>query len=403
MKEEKVCINKTIALLAAVTVLVLGVVVFTNYVNTQNLSTDSRATGATNTLLDKAYWLITCPVSGKVQVWQQGPVGTYYKDSGVCAACADLTKSQQMKSCQKCCNMPATEAEYLALHPNPAAIDCTKEDPATGRKAGYYYMESDNKTCYGIGTKAVNSAKPNQKCQNEIFTDAGSWPAACTSAIPTPMTCSGKYTLSAGGTTCDGVGTKLVNSETINQYCGNEHLTGTLPPACKSQAPTAIDCAATGYYYMNGTTECYGIGTKAVNPGTFNQYCDNEKFTKGVTWNVKCNAAVPTQIICTGTYSLSADGGTCYGTGTKLMNEKTINQYCGNEVLTSSFPAGCTGRVPTGMTCPQTSPKVYKDGGDACYMMGGKLLFGGTGNQRCDNLKMADWKCCGDANASGCQ
>jgi len=45
MKGEKVCINKSVALLAAVTVLVLGVVVFTNYVNTQSTSGSAKAAG----------------------------------------------------------------------------------------------------------------------------------------------------------------------------------------------------------------------------------------------------------------------------------------------------------------------------------------------------------------------
>lgn len=43
MKNDKICINKSVMFIAVVAVILLGVVMATNYVNTQNLSTKSRA------------------------------------------------------------------------------------------------------------------------------------------------------------------------------------------------------------------------------------------------------------------------------------------------------------------------------------------------------------------------
>ena len=48
-------------------------------------------------------------------------------------------KIERVGYMSKCCNEPATEAEYLVSHPNPGAIDCTVDDATTSRKAGYYY------------------------------------------------------------------------------------------------------------------------------------------------------------------------------------------------------------------------------------------------------------------------
>lgn len=45
MKNEKVCINKSIAFIVAVVVLLLGVVLFANYMNSQNYGTASKAAG----------------------------------------------------------------------------------------------------------------------------------------------------------------------------------------------------------------------------------------------------------------------------------------------------------------------------------------------------------------------
>ncbi|OGK62636.1 hypothetical protein A2334_03310 [Candidatus Roizmanbacteria bacterium RIFOXYB2_FULL_38_10] len=43
MKNEKVCISKSVAFIAAVAVLLLGVVLFANYMNSQNLSSNTKA------------------------------------------------------------------------------------------------------------------------------------------------------------------------------------------------------------------------------------------------------------------------------------------------------------------------------------------------------------------------
>ena len=50
MKNEKICVSKTLVLLLGVSLLLLGVVLFSNYVNEQTLSTSSRAAAAKKTL-----------------------------------------------------------------------------------------------------------------------------------------------------------------------------------------------------------------------------------------------------------------------------------------------------------------------------------------------------------------
>ncbi len=356
MKEDKICLSKTVAFVAVVAFILVGVVVFTNYVNNQKLSSDTKAEDVVGTLLDVADRKITCPLPGSgvvASAWRQGTEGayTYYKNTGVCAGCAIFEKSKGLATCQKCCNEPATEAEYLVSHPNPGDIDCTVDDATTNRKAGYYYKSFDGLTCYGIGTKAVESGSPNQYCRNETLTDVANWPQKCNDAAPTPMVCSGTYTFSGDGQKCVGYKTLLVGSGTENQYCANE-ANATL--ANCGAAPTPLPCATSG------------------------------------------------------TYTLSGNGNTCSGVKTEIFRSGTVNQYCGNKIYTKipgdSWPAGsgCGNVVPAAMMCPPTGTKVYLTG-DACYLKEGKLVDGGTGNQRCDNLKLTAWTCCNDATTAGCQ
>ena len=51
MKEDKICLSKTVAFVAVVAFILVGVVVFTNYVNTQKLGTESKAAGAVGQLI----------------------------------------------------------------------------------------------------------------------------------------------------------------------------------------------------------------------------------------------------------------------------------------------------------------------------------------------------------------
>lgn len=294
---------------------------------------------------------ITCPAPPALKrIWRETTnPATYFKDSGVCAAISNFEKAKGLVTAQVCCNEPSDETEYLGLHPNPSAIDCKAADPTTNRVAGYYYKSFNGAICYGIGTKSFMEGTPNQYCGNETFTDPGVWPADCTNVAPTPIACPGTYTLSGNGQKCVGYKTLLVGSGSENQYCANE------------ESAPLVNCGP-----------------------------------------------VPTTLPCdtSGTYALSGDGNTCSGVKTEIFNGGTPNQYCGNKIYTGNktlWPAGCSSAAPAAMTCPPVGAKVYLDGGDDCYLKEGQLIGSGTPNQRCGNLKLAEWRCCNDASAVGCQ
>src|SRR3990167_3622693 len=55
MKEDKICLSKTVAFVAVVAFILVGVVVFTNYVNTQNVTNSSRASGLQDSVCSGTY------------------------------------------------------------------------------------------------------------------------------------------------------------------------------------------------------------------------------------------------------------------------------------------------------------------------------------------------------------
>jgi len=388
MKNEKFCFSKGTGLIALVGVLLVGFVLLTQVAN-QSTSTSTKAAPAA-VFITGTDRLITCPATGTVSIWQQGSL--YYKDSGVCSACADVSKSKSIASCQKCCNEPATQAEYLVAHPAPTAFDCMTADATTGRAKGYYSLSQNGKVCTGVGTKLVKGGTINQRCDNELNVVL----SKCTT--PTAITCTGTYTLSGNGKLCQGVGTKLFYGGTANQMCGNESSA----PLSKCTAPTAITC--TGTYTLSGNGKlCQGVGTKLFYGGTANQMCGNEASAPlskctGPT-AINCMVADTTTGRAAGYYTFNGNNTVCTGVGTKAFKSGAPDQYCGNEA--SVDVSKCT--APTAMTCPPAGTKVYSDGGNACYLIDGKVVNSGTANQYCANLKMTDWKCCGNSTATGCQ
>ena len=97
MKEDKFCLSKSVAFIAVVVFILVGVVVFTNYMNSQNNATSSRAaTEGLGSLIPVADRKITCPAPPALKrIWRETTnPATYFKDSGVCAAISNFEKAK---------------------------------------------------------------------------------------------------------------------------------------------------------------------------------------------------------------------------------------------------------------------------------------------------------------------
>lgn len=166
MKQEKICISKSIMIFAVVAVFLLGFVVFTNYLNGQKIGQKPKADEPNPVHVPSDKQKITCPVVGEPKAWQQTDnLPTYYANTGVCAGSDDPAKVYDgTGDYQVCCNEPVSKAYYSIINKIPLTIECPKDRPVEYS----YGPNSDGPTsnCYRINGKVLQEGTANQTCGN---------------------------------------------------------------------------------------------------------------------------------------------------------------------------------------------------------------------------------------------
>lgn len=263
MKQEKICISKSVMIFAAVAVFLLGFVVFTNYLNSQKVGQKPRASEPEPRMQlipnDGANRKISCPADGKVKFWKQtDDPPTYFTNSGVCSGSDNYANAVNDASLQVCCNEEITQEEYLRLNPIPTFIPC----PVRGERVEYSYGPEAEKTCYKINGQVLFGGTENQVCGNLKMPDVtccensgglcqGGGPSVAPTAVPTSVPVAlkcppttpyvYKYLVGTPGTNFSQSGCYLVEGMEVvdasgKSVCSYKKMEGAMKTACCGSA-----------------------------------------------------------------------------------------------------------------------------------------------------------------------
>lgn len=286
MKNEKVCINKSIAFVTAIVVLLLGVVLFANYMNSQSLGSNSRADSttcslasqnidsankcemkipATDTLADGSAHKSTKEYTGRrCDVTGSATSGTFVMDTSTCAPTVRCSYGNKVYM-----KWDSTGLVYDGTGANDCILDADDNPINYGCK---YVTVSGVVTSARAAYDTTNCPKPAGACEGTCK-GAGGKEYAIDSCAP------------EGGKKCGCVSGKTYPTWNPDTTC---------------VAPAA-----------NCTGVCSGTNGKTYAPGTCapegGKKCDCANGKTFPTWNVDTSCAAPAKT-CTGTCSGKAIG-----------------------------------------------------------------------------------------------